>query len=193
MAKHNIEIEIHVRIEKAAALMAFLKKEGQFQSEKQQIDEYFTPAHRDFLKVRPITEWLRLRQADAKYSITYKNWKTDADGKTYSCDEYETTLGDLQQLRNILLALDLKPIVTVDKLRSTWTYKDYEIAIDSVKKLGDYVELEYIGADAHAVPKTVTKEMVQLLKKIGCGTISRDYQGYPFELLFPKEVVREIQ
>jgi len=193
MSSNNIEIEIHVRIEKVSKLMEFLKKNGKFQSEKQQIDEYFTPAHRDFLSVRPITEWLRLRAAGSKYSITYKNWKVDKDGKTYSCDEYETGLGDLEQLRKILTALDFKSIVTVDKLRSTWIYQDYEVAIDSVKNLGEYVEIEYIGKDEQADPKSVTREMVGLLKKIGCGTITRDYLGYPFELLFPKEVTREIQ
>ena len=115
------------------------------------------------------------------------------DGKTYSCDEYETSLGDMEQLRKILLALNFKSIVTVDKVRNTWTYQDYEIAIDSVKNLGDYVEIEYIGKEKQSDPKAVTVKMIQFLKSTSCGTIERDFQGYPFELLFPKEIVREIQ
>lgn len=193
MASNNIEIEIHVRIEKVSALLKFLEKNGKFESEKHQIDEYYSPTHRDFLQVRPITEWLRLRNADGKYTITYKNWKTEADGKTYSCDEYETSLGDIEQLKRIFLALNLKSIVTVDKLRKNWIYEDYEVSIDSVKDLGNYVEIEYIGKEKQADPKSVTLEMVQFLKNTKCGIIERDYQGYPFALLFPKEIVREIQ
>jgi len=187
MANKNIEIEIHVKIENNKPLMNFLKKNGKFQYENRQVDEYFSPAHRDFLSVRPITEWLRLRDADGKYSTTYKNWHVGDDGKTNSCDEYETKVENLENLKNILKALNFKSIVTVDKLRQTWTYKNYEIAIDSVKNLGDYVEVEYIGEDENVDPKIVTKEMVDFLKEIGCGEISRNYQGYPFEILFPKE------
>ena len=193
MATNNIEIEVQVRIEKSAALLEFLKQEGKFIAEKQQIDEYFTPAHRNFLATRPVTEWLRLRNAGAKPTITYKNWAVATDGKTYSCDEYEASIGELEQLRRILLVLNFKPIVTVDKLRRTWTYKDYEIAVDSVKDLGDYVEIEYIGNENQSDPKSVTQEMIQFLKEIGCGKIERDFQGYAFDLLFPKEVVREVQ
>ena len=58
--------------------------------------------------------------------------------------------------------------------------------MDQVKELGDFVEIEYIGKEQVDPPKT-TKEMVDFLKKLGCGKIKRDYVGYPFRLLFPKE------
>lgn len=188
MADKNKEIEIHVKIENNKPLMELLKKKGEFQYENRQIDEYFTPAHRDFLKNRPVLEWLRLRDANGKYSTTYKNWHVDDEGKTNYCDEYETSVESLENLKNILTALDFKSIVIVDKQRQTWVYKDYEIAIDSVKNLGDYVEIEYIGKNENADPKVITKEMVNFLKETGCGEISRNYEGYPFEIMFPKEV-----
>ena len=189
----NIEIEIQVSIENSKPLIEFLEKEADFKSEKHQIDEYFSPIHRNFIEVRPVKEWLRLRDSSGKYSITYKNWHYDEKGKSHYCDEYETKMEYLTQLKKILDVLNFKSIVKVDKLRKTWIYKNYEIAVDSVKGLGDFVEIEYIGKDDKVDPKKITEEMINFLKNIGCGQIKRNYVGYPFQLLFPEEVKFEEQ
>ena len=188
---NNIEIEIQVQIEKSESLISSLEKNAEFKYENQQIDEYFSPSHRSFIGVRPVKEWLRLRDSGGKFSINYKNWHYDENGKSQYCDEYETKIEDLGQLKKILDALDFKSIITVDKLRKVWHYKAYEIAIDSVKGLGDFVEIEYIGRDGKADPKKITDEMVEFLKRTECGKIRRNYVGYPFQLLFPEEVKYE--
>jgi adenylate cyclase, class 2 len=193
MANNNIEIEIQVNVEKVKPLINFLKTNAKFEAEKHQIDEYFSPSHRDFLAVRPVKEWLRLRDADGKCSINYKNWHIDENGKGYYADEFETKIEDVEQVRKIFSALNFKSVVVVDKLRKIWTYKNYEIAVDSVRGLGDFVEIEYIGKNKKANPKKITGEMVNFLKKVGCGKIIRNYVGYPFLILFPKEAKYEIQ
>lgn len=190
---NNTEIEIQVNIEDSKSLLEFLQKNADFQSEKHQIDEYFTPAHRNFTGTRPVKEWLRLRDANGKYSINYKHWHYDESGKSHHCDEYETKIEDLAQVRKIFEVLNFKPIVKVNKLRKIWVYRDYEIAVDSVKELGDFVEIEYIGKDEKVDPKKITEEMVSFLKSVGCGKIKRNYVGYPFQLLFPDEVKIEEQ
>ncbi len=81
---------------------------------------------------------------------------------------------------------------TIDSVLAQ-TYKDYEISIDSVKGLGDFVEIEYIGRDEKVDPKKVTEEMINFLKGLRCGKIIRNYVGYPFQLLFPEEVKFEGQ
>ncbi len=189
----NIEIEIQVNIEDSKRLMDFLKKNAEFISKEHQIDEYFLPAHRNFIGVRPVNEWLRLRDSEGKYSINYKNWHRDKNGKSYHCDEYETKIEDLAQLKKILKVLNFKFLVKVDKLRKIWRYKDYEIAIDSVRGLGDFVEIEYIGKDVNVNPEVITQKMVDFLKELNCGEIKRNYVGYPFQLLFPKETEYEEQ
>lgn len=193
MAHNNIEIEIQVNVEKLEPLVKFLKSKAVFQAKKHQVDEYFSPANKDFLSVRPVSEWLRLRNADNQYSINYKNWHHEKDGKGYYCDEFETKIESIGQAKKILSALNFKSIVTVDKLRKIYTYKNYEVAIDSVKGLGDFVEIEYIGKSKKTDPKKTTGEMVNFLKKIGCGKIKINYGGYPYILLFPKEVKYEEQ
>jgi len=84
-------------------------------------------------------------------------------------------------------------IQRVDKLRKIWIYKDYEVAVDSVRGLGDFVEIEYKGENKNADPKKVTEEMIGFLKEVEVGKIMRNYVGYPFQLLFPKEVKYEEQ
>ncbi len=189
----DTEIEIQVKVEKVKPLLDFLAKNGKFQAENRQIDEYFTPVQRDFLSVRPAKEWLRLRNENSKQSVTYKLFHYDEQGKSTHCDEYETEVKDADQLRKIFMALNVKSLTVVDKLRKTWNYEDYEIAIDSVKNLGDFVEVEYKGKDQNPEPKLITQKIVSFLKEVGCGTILRNFVGYPFQLLFPDEVKFEKQ
>lgn len=189
----NIEIEIQVKIENNKPLLEFLKKNAEFKTEKNQIDEYFSPAHRNFLKTRPVNEWLRLRSANGIYSINYKNWHSDENGKSNYCDEYETKIEDLDKVKKIFNAINFKSIVIVNKMRKIWIYENYEIAIDSVKDLGNFVEMEYIGKNEKVDPKKITEEMVGFLKNLKLGKIERNYVGYPFMLLFKNEVEHEIQ
>lgn len=187
----NKEIEVRVKIENSENLLNFLKEKATFTGEKHQIDKYFTPAHRNFLGIKPASEWLRLRDSSGKYFITYKNWHYEADGKSHFCDEYETKVDSLGQLEKIFGVLNMKEVVVVDKVRRTYIYQDFEIAIDSVKNLGDRVEIEYKGKTEGLEPAKVASKMIDFLKEIGCGKIRRDYAGYPFQLLFPKEIVFE--
>jgi len=189
----NIEIEIQVKIENSQPLLGFLQKNAEFKGEKRQIDEYLTPAHRDFLAVRPVKEWLRLRNTEGDYSVNYKNWHYDENGKSNHCDEYKTEIKDFDQVKKILDALNFKSLAVVDKLRKTWAYKDYDISMDTVEGLGDFVEIEYVGKDGKADPKKIADEMVNFLKEIGCGKIEKNYKGYPFLLLFPGEAEYEEQ
>jgi adenylate cyclase, class 2 len=189
--KDDKEIEIQVQVENSKKLISFLNKNAKFIGEEHQIDKYFSPAHRNFIKVRPVVEWLRLRDSSGKYSVNYKNWHYDKDGKSHYCDEYQTSIENLKQLEKIFSSLDIKEIVIVDKTRRLYKYQDYEIAIDSIKGLGDFVEIEYDKELDNRKPVEITEEMISFLKKLDCGKITRNYVGYPFQLLFPKEVELE--
>lgn len=184
----DTEIEIQVNIENIKPLIDFLDKNADFQKEICQTDEYFSPKGKKFIKHRPVKEWLRLRNSDGTYYINYKNYYYDKNGKSVYCDEYETKLEDIDKLNKIFKALNYESLVIVDKTRKVWTYKDYEISIDSVKNLGDFVEIEYINKNKKQDPKRITDKMVSFLKDIGCGRIKRNYVGYPFQLMFSEEV-----
>src|SRR6185503_11658469 len=97
----SIEIEIQVQIEKSAALKKFLKKNAKYIGTSRQIDSYYTPQHRNFIKVRPVKEWLRLRDSSGKFSINYKNWYYDKTGRSNYCDEYETPIENIEKMQKI--------------------------------------------------------------------------------------------
>ncbi len=177
-----MEIEIKVRVERGNDLQKLLEQKGKLKYIDKQIDEYYTPSHRNFLSVAPVVEWLRLRDSNGKFSINYKNWIIQSDGTSNHCDEYETKVENIEDLRNILKAVNFKYLVTVNKERSAWSYKDYEISFDKVEGLGEFVEIEYKGEEG-ADPKKVTDEMLQFLKDSGCRKITRDFRGYPYLLL----------
>ncbi|OGG39917.1 hypothetical protein A2116_00080 [Candidatus Jorgensenbacteria bacterium GWA1_49_17] len=177
------EIEIQAKLENSKPLLEFLEKEGKFESENRQSDEYFTPPHRDFLAPRPIEEWFRLRDSNGKFSVNYKKWHFDKEGRGLYADEYETKIENIQMMRKVLESLNFKSIIVVDKKRKIWKYKDYEISMDSVKNLGDFVEIEYYGERDHADHKEIMDGMIAFLKNLGCGTLEVNHAGYPALLL----------
>ena len=180
----NVEVEIQVEIENIKPLADLLAKDGKFLFSEHQVDHYYTPQHRDFKAINPINEWLRLRNSDGKYSITYKNWHRGEDKKSSHCDEYETTIGEIDQLEKILSVLNFETVVIVDKKRQAYLYKDYEIALDEVKDLGNFVEVEYKGTKVRDA-KEIAAEIKEFLKVLNLGRIKLNSVGYAFKLLNP--------
>lgn len=187
----NIEVEIQVNVENIVPLEDFLSKEAKLISEKREIDQYYSPLHRNFAESNVIDEWLRLRNAEGKQSINYKHWHRDKDGKTNHCTEYETKIEDCEQMRKIFETLDFKEVVKVEKKRKKYHYNNYEITIDNVKGLDESVEVEFKG-ESGKTPKEITKEMIKFLKDLGVGKIKRSYQGYAFLCLHPELAEYEI-
>lgn len=180
----NIEVEIQVNLENIQPLKKLLKSEAEFVSEKREIDHYYMPAHRNFISNLPISEWLRLRDSEGKFSINYKHWQRDGEGKTNHCHEYETGVDNIEQMQNILEVMDFKPVVRVEKKRRKYHYQDYEITIDRVVGLDETVEIEFKG-ESDKSPADITAEMIQFLRKLGVGKMKRSYQGYAFLCLYP--------
>lgn len=179
------EIEIRLKVEDNKPLLKFLGEKGDFKYEKHQKDEYFIPAHRNFIEAKPIKEWLRLRREEDKHLLNYKNWHYDDDGKSYHCDEYEVKIDNADKLADILKALNFKSLVVVDKKRKVFEFENYEIALDCVEGLGDYIEVEYKGEEERDIKK-VAEEMKNFIKQTGCQIIEQDFVGYPYLLLNKK-------
>ena len=187
----NKEIEIQIQVEKIELLQVFLKENAEFLGKKRQIDEYFCPPDRNFLNQDPVEEWFRLRNTEGKSSLNYKNWHYDKNGKSlHFCDEYETAVENFENAALILKALKFKSLVKVDKTRTNYKYKDYLISLDEVKNLGDFVEIEFKG-ESDKTPAEITDEMVLWLRRAMSGKITRNSNGYPFLMLFPKKVKYE--
>lgn len=188
--KVDREIEIQVQVEKIAPLIKLLKSQGKLIGISHQIDDYYTPAHRTFTDKRPVSEWLRIRCEGKRHSITYKNWYTDIKGRNNWCDEYQTDLSDSEALKKIFKAVDFRLIARVDKKRTSYLLKDYEVSIDKIKSLGTFIEIEYKG-NSSANPQELIDRIIKFIQGVGVGKIVRNFVSYPYMLLFPTEIKYE--
>lgn len=143
----NIEVEIKVKIENFKEIKARLAKRGKIIKSIKQVDEYYTPVHRDFFAQRPHpTEWLRIRTNPDRVIFEYdKSINKKADGEQDCAEEYETVVSAPGELRKILFFLNFKKVETVMKQREYWECGDFEVALDDVKGLGYFVEVEAKG------------------------------------------------
>lgn len=183
------EIEVQLKVENIKPLVKLLEKDGKFLGEVRQIDEYFTPVHRNFADKDPIEEWLRVRKSNDKFSITYKNWHYDQSGRSeFFADEFETSVGDISAIKKMFSALDFKPLVTVKKIRKTYLYKDLEITLDAIDNIGDFIEIEWKGGKTSQ--EKALKEIRKFLAGLKLGKLLCNNVGYAYMALYPD---REIE
>lgn len=181
---NNVEIEIKIPLDEDSfsKLREKLKKIAKFENRSQQTDEYFTPAHRDFVAPKFPFEWLSIRKRGKKAILNYKHWYPENAEVTTHCDEFETEVESHDRLKKIFAELNFKRLVTVDKEREIYIYKDeFEIALDVVKNLGYFVEIEALK-DFGGVEATREK-LFEFAKSLGLDTSKRNLRGYPFLLM----------
>jgi adenylate cyclase, class 2 len=168
-------------IEKLNSIAKIVSR-GEFQK-----DIYYTPAHRNFLAKKPISEWLRLRESKKGHSLNYKKWHNENGNKSVSCDEFETKLENIGAAKQLFENLNFKELVAVEKNRSVWNYKNTEIAVDEVKELGNFIEIEARGNFADI--EEAKKHLYLILKEIWAEVGEQDFEGYPYLLLKKKGLI----
>ncbi len=184
-ANRHVEFELKFPLKNVEELVKKLNKIAkQRQQNAHQKDTYYVPVHRDFLAKKYPSEWLRIRETNRGVTLNYKHWYPEDEKERYYCDEFETKIGDANSLKKIFESLDFKEIVIVEKTRSTWIYKNVEIAIDNVKDLGFFIELEAKNGfkDIDGVKKLLYDTLKELKAEIG----EQDFRGYPYRMLEKK-------
>jgi len=185
MAKDNIEVEIKIRLTEAKfeKIKIKLGKIAKKVKESHHIDAYYNPIYRSFLKPKNPYEWLTIRERDGKVKLNYKHWYPEGVKNTTHCDEYETEISDKTQMEKMLKALHFKNFVMVDKKRITYEYKnELEIALDEVKGLGYFIEVESIR-NTGGVKKAHRKLLDFLQTKLGITETKTIPGGYGAEMM----------
>ena len=105
------------------------------------------------------------------------------DGEHDYAEEYETEISNKEELEKILGFLDFKKVVTIEKDREYWMCGGIEVALDSVKDLGAYIEAETKGDFQDE--KEAKRACIDFLEKLGFKDVEKTQikKGYP-ELLF---------
>jgi len=183
----NIEIEIKVKVDNLAEIKKKVSKVGKLVKAIKQTDDYYVPTHRDFFAKKPHpTEYLRIRTNPDKIVFEYDlSINKREDGDHDYAEEYETEILNKEELEKILGFMDFKRVVTIEKSREYWMCGDIEVALDSVKDLGSYIEAEAKGDFRDN--KEAKKECIKFLENLGIKDVQNTQikKGYP-ELLFEK-------
>ena len=191
MANNDIEIEIKVPLDKDEFFVVKekLEKIAKFVKDSSQRDAYFTPVHRNFVEPAYPFEWLSIRKRAGKCIINYKHFYPENVETFTHCDEFETEIPKAEQLEKIFLALNLRTLVTVEKQRKTYLYSDeFEIALDTVKELGHFIEIEAIK-DFGSVEET-RKKLFEFAKALEIDISKTDKRGYPYLLMAKKGLIK---
>ncbi len=184
MANDDVEIEIKVQLtlSEYAAIKERLSKIAKFVKTVDQSDEYFTPSNRNFLAEKYPYEWLSIRKRGVKNILNYKHFYPERAEVHTHCDEFETEVGDKSKLEKIFTALNITSIVTVEKQREVFLYgEDFEIALDNVKELGYFIEIETIKN--FGTVENARKAIYAFAAELGIDATNEDVRGYPFLLM----------
>lgn len=178
--KNDIETEIKIRITEAEykELIIFMNNNAVFLKENNQLDTYYQPTYRKFLNDNEINEWLRIGKRGSKIILNYKNWHDNM-----YCDEYEVEIDNSENLDKIFGILGLEKIAIVDKYRKTYLYLDkYEIALDYVKDLGHFIEIEV--KEYSKEPIEEYGDLLKLAKSLNLKLDNIDKRGYPYHMIY---------
>lgn len=114
------------------------------------IDTYYT--RNDIKELLPDSDGrllasFRIRTKGETNYITYKYDHFDELGTWLYSDESETTVGNADTIVEIFSKLGFIRLVVIDNMKHIFLNKEYEIVIEEVKDLGNFIEIEYIGSE----------------------------------------------
>jgi len=155
-----------------------------------QADTYFDAPHRDFaatdeaLRVRRVAAAAESfdgedrgelgdaidavldgdHRAEGESRVTYKGPLLEAESK--SREEFETGVGSGDTMREIISRLGFEPAATVRKLRETHHLDDFEVLLDAVEGVGEYVEVE-TEVESDSEVEAAREDAYALLRRLG--------------------------
>jgi adenylate cyclase class 2 len=144
-----------------------------------QTDTYFNAFDRDFGKT---DEALRIRVQDGISFLTYKGPKLDKISKTRK--ELEVKIIDPKNMGQILTSLGFLPVMTVTKKRKNFRIGDFFIALDEVRDLGNFIEIEISMNDAKNSDEKV-QSIFKFMEKLGISRESTIRKSY-LEMILEK-------
>jgi adenylate cyclase class 2 len=160
-----LEVEQKFRVSDHTDVIARLTHLGATShGEFEQRDTYYAHPARDFAVT---DEALRIRRVGEQSFITYKGPKFDATTKTRREIELPITSPDC--FAEMLAALGFKPVADVAKVRRILQIERppflIEVALDKIKGLGDFVELEVAAKMADL--DSARAQIAQLASELG--------------------------
>ena len=171
------EVELQLMIKNPIEIEKKLRKIGQYIETRKQIDKYFVPPQRDFFAKESPREYLRIRFEKGKNHLNYSFLHFNKKGWLIATDEYETLVDNPKIIEEVFKKIGLIPKITVIKTRKYFNFGDFEVTLDQVKDLGDFMEIE-AKRDFGSVQKT-RKACLNFLKSLNIKYKMKAQMGYP--------------
>ncbi|MFH1366508.1 MAG: class IV adenylate cyclase [Patescibacteria group bacterium] len=154
-----MEIEIKAKVKDFKAIRSGLNMiRAKRMGLKHQVDTYYLPWARKLSAGGRNSFRTRYDRISGKARLEFHHFYDLISGR-----EDEVEVSDIKTLNKILLNLKCKKLVTVEKKRESFHYKDMEIALDRVKGLGNFIEIEINGRPG----RVNEKKLMSVLSKLG--------------------------
>jgi len=154
-----MEIEIKAKVKDLKSIRRRLVKLGARSVKKvHQIDMYYSLYKRPLNKKKGAIVRVR-HNKNIRQTLFEFDWAKNA----MAAYEIEVEVNDLKNLERILKKIKAKKEVTVDKKREYFKKGVFEIVLDQVKDLGNFIEVEIQGKDS----KRNRHRIINLLERLG--------------------------
>ena len=167
------EIEVKAHLKNREQVIENLCALGcQFTEPITQNDTIFVPLGFELGKsVKSGINVLRIRKTNDQIIFTLKQ----SQANELACIEKELLIDNDKEMEEIFKLLGFYEAVKVNKVRLKCQYKNYEVCIDKVEDLGDFIEVESITDEDE---EKVQKELFDFLQSIGISSSDREMHGY---------------
>jgi predicted adenylyl cyclase CyaB len=182
----NMEIEIKLQLseEQFNLIKARLETDDINYRFQKQEDIYFAK----YGKLNN-TEGLRIRLENSKAFLHFKKIFFGATELDTHIQEFKTEISDPEQLKLILQMFDINEVLTINKSRYIYKYKDFfEISLDSVEDLGYFIEIEILKNENIRKTNIAINKIIDELK---LDIAQRNFDGYS-NLMYKKIKDRKI-
>lgn len=167
------EVEIKIRIDDADATVEALEKQGcVFSQAVEQRDIVYIANDQPAVPVPAGANVLRIRLEKDRKVFTLK--RSDF-GNNLSKIEHEVEIKDGERMAEIVKLLGYKIVADTTKTRRRCKIENFEICVDRVNELGDYLEMEEM---TDRDPKQAQQEMLEFLKQLGIDSSRQEEFGY---------------
>lgn len=182
------EIEVLVELFDDIAMAKTKLAAFEYEGAKQVVDTYYVDPKRKNLKLNAqnkLMECCRIREKNGKFFAAYKVDNYKGDVWQYS-DEYETEVKDLHAMEMIFDCLGLEVLVIIDNTKHTYVTPDYEIVIEEVNGLGNFLEVEALHDDDRFSVDEVKAKIYKFIDDLGLNIGEELNSGKP-ELFLLKQ------
>ena len=162
------EIELKFQVDEIKAVKSRLKKLGcHFSEVLEQKDTVFVQNINDTSSEKGKV-FIRIRTVNGKSELNLKKQSS----KLMQSKEIEFKVSSFESTYDFLDTLGLSEWVTVEKQRITTEYKNCNICIDEVKRLGSFIEIEIVTEEEEKT-EYYEKEILKVAKEIGIDIKNR--------------------